>query len=84
MEMVIVWILPGTFLDHLTSQLVTPNDNVLLTTINSASNGGEAEDNHLLSIFSLDFTQHNTGRLHQEIVGQLYRQFILKLSLLLL
>ena len=69
----------GTFLDHLTpAQLVTPNDNVVLTTVNSASNGGEAEDVSSIKYFAprLYSAQYRavTSRDYEAIISSIYPQ----------
>ena len=67
----------GTFLDHHTpAQLVTPNDNVVLTTVNSASNGGEAEDVSSIKYFAprLYSAQYRavTSRDYEAIISSIY------------
>jgi len=69
----------GTFLDHHTpAQLVTPNDNVVLTTVNSASNGGEAEDVSSIKYFAprLYSAQYRavTSRDYEAIISSIYPQ----------
>ena len=69
----------GTFLDHHTpAQLVTPNDNVVLTTINSASNGGEQEDVSSIKYFAprLYSAQYRavTSRDYEAIISSIYPQ----------
>ena len=71
----------GTFLDHNTTgyagpQLVTPNDNVVLTTVNSASNGGEQEDVSSIKYFAprLYSAQYRavTSRDYEAIISSIY------------
>ena len=67
----------GTFLDHNDPpQLITPNDNVVLTTVNSASNGGEAEDLSSIKYFAprLYSSQYRavTARDYEAIIQQIY------------
>ena len=67
----------GTFIDHLTpAQLVTPNDNVVLTTVNSASNGGEEEDVSSIKYFAprLYSAQYRavTSRDYEAIISSIY------------
>ena len=73
----------GTFLDHNTTgyagpQLVTPNDNVVLTTVNSASNGGEQEDVSSIKYFAprLYSAQYRavTSRDYEAIISSIYPQ----------
>ena len=67
----------GTFLDHNDPpQLITPNDNVVLTTVNSASNGGEAEDLSSIKYFAprLYSAQYRavTSRDYEAIISTIY------------
>ena len=65
----------GTFSDH-NGVLVTPNDNVVLTTINSASNGGEVENVSSIKYFAprLYSAQYRavTQRDYEAIIGTIY------------
>ena len=71
----------GTFVDHNTTagagvQLVTPNDNVVLTTVNSASNGGDQEDVSSIKYFAprLYSAQYRavTSRDYEAIISTIY------------
>ena len=65
----------GTFMDH-NGVLITPNDNVVLTTVNSASNGGEAENVSSIKYFAprLYSAQYRavTSRDYEAIIGTIY------------
>ena len=71
----------GTFVDHNTTagagvQLVTPNDNVVLTTVNSASNGGDQENVSSIKYFAprLYSAQYRavTSRDYEAIISSIY------------
>ena len=65
----------GTFMDH-NGVLITPNDNVVLTTVNSASNGGEAESVSSIKYFAprLYSAQYRavTSRDYEAIISSIY------------
>ena len=65
----------GTFMDH-NGVLITPNDSVVLTTVNSASNGGEAESVSSIKYFAprLYSAQYRavTSRDYEAIIGTIY------------
>ena len=65
----------GTFMDH-NGVLITPNDSVVLTTVNSASNGGEAENVSSIKYFAprLYSAQYRavTSRDYEAIIGTIY------------
>ena len=65
----------GTFMDH-NGVLITPNDNVVLTTVNSASNGGEAERVSSIKYFAprLYSAQYRavTSRDYEAIISSIY------------
>ena len=67
----------GTFMDH-NGVLITPNDNVVLTTVNSASNGGEAENVSSIKYFAprLYSAQYRavTSRDYEAIISSIYPQ----------
>ena len=67
----------GTFMDH-NGVLITPNDNVVLTTVNSASNGGEAESVSSIKYFAprLYSAQYRavTSRDYEAIISSIYPQ----------
>ena len=67
----------GTFIDHNNpGQLISPNDNVVLTTVNSASNGGEEEDVSSIKYFAprLYSAQYRavTSRDYEAIIASIY------------
>jgi len=65
----------GTFMDH-NGVLITPNDNVVLTTVNSASNGGESESVSSIKYFAprLYSAQYRavTSRDYEAIISSIY------------
>ena len=65
----------GTFMDH-NGFLITPNDSVVLTTVNSASNGGEAESVSSIKYFAprLYSAQYRavTSRDYEAIISSIY------------
>ena len=65
----------GTFMDH-NGVLITPNDSVVLTTVNSASNGGEQEDVSSIKYFAprLYSAQYRavTSRDYEAIISSIY------------
>ena len=65
----------GTFMDH-NGVLITPNDSVVLTTVNSASNGGETESVSSIKYFAprLYSAQYRavTSRDYEAIISSIY------------